>query len=475
MPSLIWFRRDLRVQDNPALVEACNHATTGVIALFILTPETWLKHAVSAVQINFILANLHELSVELEKLNIPLLIRSVNSFKSIPDLLEKLSQKFKIDSIYFNRQYEWDERARDAEIIKKLSYLSLGVNQFDDQVIIPPEKILNQQNEPFKVFTPFKKKWLSMAELDYKTPLRKPKAQLDLNIKSDTIPNQLEEFINPIPAVFMPKPGEAAAVKALRKFCNEPIVTYQKTRDYPALDATSHLSSYLAVGILSPGQCIARVMLEHNIFTFSEFFSNTGISTWVSELIWREFYKMILFHYPQVSKNRAFKPATEHLAWSYDETLFNKWCDGMTGFPLVDAGMRQLNQTGWMHNRLRMVTAMFLSKILFIDWRLGERYFSEKLIDYDLSANNGGWQWSASTGTDSVPYFRIFNPITQSKNFDAEGKFIRQFCPELLALSDKEIHDPFAAGISPSIISYPQKIVDYKIMREKTLQAFKSL
>ncbi len=473
MPNLVWFRRDLRTYDNPALFEACQHSNSGVIALFIVTPKTWLKHAMSAIQVTFLLNHLHELSKRLESLNIPLLIREVPSFEESYQVIEELILTLNIEGLYFNRQYEFDEQRRDNAICAKLEGTGRDVHLYHDQVIIPPERICNQQQEPFKVFTPFKKKWLSTVEHYYKTPLLSPPMQLKLTTEPDKVPSQVMGF-TPANMTHLPQPGEKAAIQKLTTFCNGPIQDYHTTRDFPALNATSHLSPYLALGILSPQQCITAVMQEQQL-TLLDFFNPTGPGTWVNELIWREFYKMIVFYFPDVCKHKPFKLSTEKLNWNHDERLFTKWCQGQTGFPLVDAAMRQLQQTGWMHNRLRMVTAMFLSKILFIDWRLGERYFSEQLIDADFSANNGGWQWSASTGTDAVPYFRIFNPITQSERFDKNGDFIRTFCQELAALDSKTIHDPYANGKSPLALNYPEKIIDYKKMREQTLSAFKLL
>jgi deoxyribodipyrimidine photo-lyase len=474
MPNLMWFRRDLRMRDNPALFEACESSYNGVIALFIITPETWKFHSISPLQIVFLLENLKILSKELKKKNIPLLIREASLFKDIPELMLKLVHEYNIESLFYNRQYEWDERQRDAAVTKTLQDIC-KIYTFDDQVIIPPEKILNQQQEPFKVFTPFKRKWLSLAENYLTQPLPMPASQFKLPFKSDAISTLLNELTITTKNIPFPPAGESAAIQKLTLFSAKNILHYQTTRDFPQMDATSHLSPYLALGILSPRQCISRVMAEQPLPFFADLFNKSGPAVWISELIWREFYKMIMFHFPQVCKYKAFKALTEKLPWRYDKKVFAKWCEGSTGFPLVDAAMRQLNQTGWMHNRLRMVTAMFLSKILFIDWRWGERYFSEHLIDIDFSANNGGWQWSASTGTDAVPYFRIFNPITQSEKYDSKGDFIRQFCPELSHLDSKVIHDPFAHGIKLTALHYPEKIVDYKKMRQCTLDAFKYL
>jgi len=471
MPNLIWFRRDLRLRDNPALFEACKQAHDGVLGLFVFTPKTWLRHGMGTKQISFLTENVQLLSQELFEHNIPLLIRETPYFKDIPELLANLVRKINIQTVYFNRQYEWDEYRRDQAVIETLQQLGCQVVQSDDQVIISPEHILNQQQQPFKVYTPFKRKWIALLPHYNLTPLPKPQQQITLPIARDSIPTHFNcsTYINWL------KPGEKSAIQRLRNFCQMPIADYQNSRDFPALDTTSRLSPYLAIGVLSIKQCIARAMLEQSISTTSNLLDKTSPAVWISELIWREFYKTISFHFPDICKHHAFQRATEQLEWNTDTDLFSRWCQGLTGFPLVDAAMRQLNQTGWMHNRLRMLSAMFLSKILHIDWRWGERYFSEQLIDADFSANNGGWQWCASTGTDAVPYFRIFNPITQSQRFDKDGSFIRQFCPELTHLDAKTIHDPFTFGIKSSVLNYPQKIVDYTKMRERTLAAFKAL
>ena len=476
MSNLMWFRRDLRVYDNPALSAACKNAADGpTLALFILTPQTWLSHEMAAIQVRFMLQNLIQLSQALETLNITLLIREVPTFQDVPTLIDAIVQDYRINAVYFNRQYEFDELKRDTAVIETLRRIGCITHRFDDQVLIPPEKTLTQQHSPFKVFTPFKRRWLELAESVYSPPLDKPKAQDKLLALPDSAPFAIKGFNEKIDAKYLPEPGESAAHQKLSAFCKNSILDYQKYRDFPFLDSTSHLSPYLALGVLSIRQCLAAVFMEQQIGSFSEFYNKSGPATWVSELIWRDFYKTIVFHYPEICKFKPFKTETNELNWSYDKILFQQWCEGKTGFPLIDAAMRQLNQTGWMHNRLRMLTAMFLSKILFIDWRWGERYFSQNLLDCDFSANNGGWQWCASTGTDAVPYFRIFNPILQSEKFDHQGCFIRKFCPELSHLDAKIIHDPYSRGIPYGNLPYPKKIIDYTSMRHATLLAFKQL
>ena len=258
----------------------------------------------------------------------------------------------------------------------------------------------------------------------------------------------------------------------MARFTSEQIHYYQDERDLPAKPGTSQLSTYLAAGVLSPRQCLHAALGSNN----GEFESGSpGVFTWVNELLWREFYKHVLVGFPRVSRHRAFKPETEYLPWRNAPAELAAWQEGRTGVPIVDAAIRQLLATGWMHNRLRMVVAMFLTKNLLIDWREGERFFMRHLIDGDLAANNGGWQWSASTGTDSVPYFRIFNPLSQSERFDSEGQFIKHWLPELAALNKKEVHNPASAGGLFGVANYPAPIVDLKKSRERALSAFKSL
>ena len=273
-----------------------------------------------------------------------------------------------------------------------------------------------------------------------------------------TIPASINNFSSTIPASYWPG-GEAIAHKRLKQFAQEKIDQYHAGRDFPAHNATSQLSPYLANGILSPRQCFtAAIQANHGKLTDGQL----GVDTWISELIWREVYKQILANFPRISMNQAFKQETEKWPWRHDQDLFSAWTKGQTGYPLIDAAMRQLHQTGWMHNRLRMVVAMFLTKDCFIDWRLGEKYFMQNLVDGDLAANNGGWQWAASTGCDAVPYFRVFNPVRQSERFDPEGVFIKTYCPELQSVPTKQLHDPFKHPIG---LNYPKPIIDYRNTR----------
>ncbi|MCY1406591.1 Deoxyribodipyrimidine photo-lyase [compost metagenome] len=266
--------------------------------------------------------------------------------------------------------------------------------------------------------------------------------------------------------------GETEAHDRLQRFIDEAVDDYQLQRDFPAVAGTSQLSPYLAAGVISPRQCLLRA-LGHNHGEFDS--GNSGLVTWINELIWREFYKHILNGYPRVSRHRAFRQETEALPWRHAPDELKAWQEGRTGIPIIDAAMRQLLATGWMHNRLRMIVAMFLTKNLLIDWREGERFFMRHLIDGDLAANNGGWQWSASTGTDAVPYFRIFNPVSQSRRFDSQGWFIKRWLPELADTDEKNIHSPMPPAQLFATSNYPQPIVDLGSSRQRALNAFKNL
>jgi deoxyribodipyrimidine photo-lyase len=471
MAQLVWFRKDLRVHDHSALTAACTAADkSGVVALFIITPETWQAHHVAACQIDFLLQNLRLLQKELATLNIPLLVRTTPKFQDIPELLAQLTQQHNISNIYFNNQYELDEHTRDQRVTTALTKLNCTVHRFDDTVLIAPEKLKTQADRPYTVYTPFKNAWLKyIAAHPTQYVLHpKPKPQAVIETQSDAIPDNITGFKH-VQDITWCNPGAAAAKKVFTAFLEHNIEHYADARNFPAIHGTSQLSPYLNLGIMSARQCAAPLL------EFLDYHHHApqaeGQRIWLQELIWREFYQGVIFNFPQVCRGKPFKTNTDKLPWQYDPQLLTAWQQGQTGFPIVDAGMRQLNQTGWMHNRVRMICAMFLSKNLLLDWRLGEHYFSKQLLDGDFAANNGGWQWCASTGTDAVPYFRIFNPTEQSKRFDPNGDYLRHYCPELANLDNHDIHNP------PDLFrgDYPLPIIDYKSSRERVLAAFKSL
>jgi deoxyribodipyrimidine photo-lyase len=463
----MWFRHDLRVYDNPALAAACKGGGP-VIAIYVFTPEQLRQHQVGDTKLRFTLETLVELKRDLAQLNIPLLALLGTDYTSSIHIVTKLAQQYKVAAVHANSELELNEQQRDRKAEIALQQAATPIFFHRDQTILSPKSVLTGEATPYRVFTPFKRAWIKQitpADLD---TLQRPQKLPRLSIES-TPDEEVLSWQAPTLANTYWKAGSDEAHKRLDLFTQSTIERYKNERDFPSLDSTSQLSPYLAVGAISLRSCL-RQALQVNHFEWDS--GSQGILTWISELIWREFYKHLSFHYPELSKGVAFNPKTNHISWSRNQVLLSQWQRGETGFPLVDAGMRQLNGMGWMHNRLRMVTAMFLTKQLFIDWRLGEAYFMQKLIDGDYAANNGGWQWSASTGADAAPYFRVFNPIRQSERFDPEGTFIKTWIPELAKLESKHIHDP--SPIERQITGYPLPIVDQKSSVEHVKQTFKA-
>ena len=469
--QLIWLRSDLRISDNTALAAACERGPT--VALWIASPEQWQAHDDAPCKVDFWLRNVRELRQQLEALNIPLLIRTTDTWAQVPQTLLHLCRQHSIEAVHWNDEYGVNEQRRDAGVRDTLEDAGIGVTTYLDQLLFKPGTILTRSGGYFQVFSQFKKVCLERLQVGAPPSAARLKKQNPLSVHSDPIPRQIEGFAPPSKALQALWPaGEAEAQARLQRFVDEAIEDYDVARDLPARPGTSQLSAYLAAGVISPRQCLHAALAGNQGELDS---GNRGIQTWISELIWREFYKHILVGYPQVSMHRAFREHTEALAWRKAPEELKAWQEGRTGFPLIDAAMRQLLETGWMHNRLRMVVAMFLSKNLLIDWREGERHFMRHLIDGDLSANNGGWQWSASTGTDSVPYFRIFNPVTQSQRFDPQGRFIAHWLPELEHLDARAIHFPVKSAKHSAKSSYTQPIVSLDSSRRRALEAFKSL
>ena len=469
--QLLWLRNDLRIQDNTALAAALQAGPT--VAVFLLSPEQWLAHDDAACKVDFWLRNLIELQKKLATLNVPLLIRYAAEWQQAPKVIAELCQQLNISAVQVNIEYGIHESQRDLAVGALLVDQGILFHSHLDQLLFKPGSVLTQTGTYFKVFSQFKKICYQRLYDYLPETIATPKAQAALDIASDAIPNAVAGFAATDPSVQALWPaGEQAAQQRLQTFAEQAIDDYLDHRDIPALPGTSQLSAYLAAGVISVRQCLHAALAANQ----GEFDSGKpGVVTWINELLWREFYKHILVGYPKVSRSRAFKPETEFLAWRHSPKDLLAWQQGRTGFPIIDAAMRQLLATGWMHNRLRMVVAMFLTKNLLIDWREGERFFMQHLIDGDLAANNGGWQWSASTGTDAVPYFRIFNPISQSQRFDPKGTFIRHWVPELKHLSDKEIHQPKLLTGLFGTADYPKPIVDLSASRQRALSAFKDL
>ena len=471
MNQLLWLRCDLRLTDNTALTAAMQAGPT--IALYLITPGQWLAHDDAPCKVDFWLRNLADLSRRLAELNVPLLIRSVDNWQVVPDALREICREQRIASVHVNDEYGVHEMRRDEAVANALAGEGIGLRRHLDQLLFAPGRVATLGGTCFKVYSQFRKVCYSRLATAMPSCLPVPQAQAPLGIASDPLPERVEGFEAPAETLRALWPaGEAAARERLARFAEEDMADYQMRRDFPAEAGTSQLSPYLAAGVISPRQCL-HAALDANRGEFSS--GNPGAVTWINELLWREFYKHILVGYPRVSMGRAFKPETEALPWRDAPKDLQAWQQGRTGFPVVDAAMRQLLATGWMHNRLRMIVAMFLTKNLLIDWREGERWFMRHLIDGDLAANNGGWQWSASTGTDSVPYFRLFNPLSQSQKFDPDGRFLRQWLPELASLNRRDIHNPSAMGGLFGVADYPRPLVDLSASRARALAAFRNL
>lgn len=471
MKGLVWFREDLRIIDNPALYHAAQSCKAGIIALYLIDISMWKQHHMAACRVEFILEGLTQLRQDLEKLNIPLQVIDVNSH-SIPEILLKFIKTHDVQALFFNKQFELNEQKRDQNVVDVLTKQGIKCEIFQESCILPPGTILNKQGQFFQIFTAYKRAWQTSFLEKNLVCYPAPKKQKPIHLSLNLIPNKLAGVSSPVPHKLWPA-GEKAANNHLNHFIENSIQDYHRTRDYPAIAGTSQLSPYLSAGMISARQCFLTAAKKNDYRINS---GQTGIVTWLSELIWRDFYKHLLVANPRVCMYQPYKLETQKLLWNENPDFLEAWQQGRTGFPFVDAGMRQLNQTGWMHNRLRMVTAMFFTKNCFLDWRKGEKYFINHLIDGDLAANNGGWQWCASTGTDAAPYFRIFNPVLQGKRFDPQGEFIKKYCPELRDFNEKEIHEPFK--FNPDLAkknNYPTPILDLKKTAQATVAAFKKI
>jgi deoxyribodipyrimidine photo-lyase len=469
--QLIWLRTDLRHYDNTALSAAAKRGPTA--AVYLISPEQWQAHDDAPCKVDFWLRNLRTLSDSLQQLNIPLLIRTAPTWDQASAVLLELCQQLDVQAVHVNEEYGINETRRDKEVAQSLEARGIEFHRYLDQLLFQPGSILTQSGSYFQVFSQFRRICYNRLHMALPRIVARPDSQAPLNIVPDSIPESVSGFAAPSESLRALWPaGEKEAQQRLAQFADEQIHFYQDERDLPAKPGTSQLSTYLAAGVISPRQCLHAALHSNN----GEFESGSpGVFTWITELLWREFYKHILVGYPRVSRHRAFRPETEYLSWRNAPDELAAWKQGRTGFPIIDAAIAQLLETGWMHNRLRMVVAMFLTKNLLIDWREGERFFMQHLIDGDLAANNGGWQWSSSTGTDSVPYFRIFNPLTQSERFDPEGRFIKHWLPQLADLNKKQVHNPASIGGLFGVANYPAPMVNLSQSRERALSAFKSL
>ena len=445
MTSIWWIRRDLRLTDNPALHSALEAG--GVIPVFIIDPAFASQ---SPRRRSFLYEGLSSLNRNLRSRGSYLVIRAGKPV----DVLCQLIQETNSTTIFTEEDYTSYARKRDSLVASQLP-----LQLIHGQTVHHPEFVKKADGKPYTIYTPYSKVWKSLLQ-DIKLIPAPKNLNTPSGIKSESIPTFESNPLFPA--------SETEALRRLTDFMSERIFAYAETRNRMDLDGTSALSPYLRFGMLGLRQAVSAAKQAWTKSESAE--EKSGAEIWLNELIWREFYIQILHQFPQVRQN-AFNPALSNIPWQNNESEFSAWKNGLTGMPIVDAAMRQLKETGWMHNRARMIVASFLVKDLLIDWRWGEAWFMENLLDGDIAANNGGWQWTAGTGTDAAPYFRIFNPVLQSAKFDPNGDYIRKWVPELRGVNAKEIHAPWENKIK--VTGYPDKpIVEHGIVKERTLKAY---
>jgi deoxyribodipyrimidine photo-lyase len=454
MTILLWHRRDLRLHDNSALYRASVEGKP-LLPLFILDPGIISAEDTAPVRVDFLLASLQRLREDYRALGGDLWIRQGEPLT----VIRALVQQADIQEIHWNDDVEPYSHQRDETVKNALQELGVRVIIHQDQMLHGPGSVLTQSNQPYTVYTPFWRNWSSQKKLKpFPTPTVIQPPNLSLAI--GTIPTLKQLGLShqiPLPPI-----GEEAALEQLDKFCDKSIFDYDEHRNFPADVGTSQLSPYLKFGVLGirkAWECTEHALLHRQA---------VGITIWQQELCWREFYKHILFHVPRVAYEN-YLTQYNSFVWDENKEYFERWCAGETGYPMVDAAMRQLNETGWMHNRSRMIVASFLTKDLLIPWSWGERYFMQKLLDGDQSANNGGWQWSASMGTDPKP-LRIFNPVTQANRFDPQTAYVRRWVPELEPAKTVEI----LSNKNLEVYGYPKPMVDHAIQQRIYKERYKA-
>lgn len=457
MAVLVWFHHELRTHDNPLMQQAATH-TGPIYAVYCDTPSQWQKQHHSPARCSYQLQRLIALRAELAEHNIPLIVLEGCDYASSIALVLEQCDTLKVDTLLAGAEYGLWERQRDEKLRQAIANTTLDFRLVTTQTLLAPGTLRTGSGQFYRVFTPFSKAWLNrLPELpppSAKSAQNSSMPSCDLGLSDAQLAKRAKIAID-IPV------AESQVLEQLRQFIEQRSDAYQATRDFPAQTGTSRLSTALAHGVISTRQAVALLQPHEQ---------TDGAKCWLNELIWREFYIHLLAEFDSISYGIAFKEQTRNIHWDDNREAELAWQRGETGIPIVDAGMRQLNQTGWMHNRVRMLTAAFFCKNLWLDWRRGERYFMSHLIDGHLASNNGGWQWSASTGTDAAPYFRVFNPETQSRKFDPEGQYLRRYLPELHDLDAKSIHNPTLAQRRAR--HYPEAIVELKASRARAIELF---
>ena len=479
--ALVWLRRDLRAEDNAALCHALS-AARRVWCAFVFDSEILDPLPRADRRVEFIRDSLVDLDAQLRALaaahgvdGVGLIVRHGPARQVLPALAVELG----VQAVYANHDDEPAALARDAQVRGTLADAGIVLHTSKDHVVFERGELLTGSGGPYSVFTPYKGNWLKTVTPEHLQPWPVARhaaalAPLPPALAAVGVPTLQDTGFAATNLHQLKMPSGSAGAQVLLDDFLDRIDDYEATRNFPAVKGPSYLSTHLRFGTVSVRR-LAREAHQRMVG------GSHGAEVWLSELIWRDFYHQVLHHHPRVV-GHSFKPAYDAIRWEHGkhaQALFDAWCAGRTGYPIIDAAMAQINQTGYMHNRLRMVVASFLTKDLGIDWRWGEAYFATHLNDFDLAANNGGWQWAASTGCDAQPYFRIFNPVSQSEKFDAQGRFIRRYLPQLAALPDKLIHAPWlarpidlaAAGITLGE-TYPLPVVAHDAARERTLQRF---
>jgi deoxyribodipyrimidine photo-lyase len=469
--ALVWFRRDLRVDDHAALSHALR-AARAVWCAFVFDSNILDPLPRADRRVELIRDSVAELDEALAEQGGGLIVLRGDPVAEIPRLARELG----VAAVYTNHDDEPYSRSRDAGVWRALANDGIDFRTRKDHVVFERGEVLTASGTPFSVFTPYKRAWLARVTGEHLAPhgvAEHAAALAPAPSGGRGVPALAELGFEATDVREHAEPGARAANRLLQEFLAR-IDRYADTRDFPAVDGPSRLSVHLRFGTVSI-RALARAAYERTQA------GSHGAEVWLSELIWRDFYQQVLFHHPHVTEH-AFRREYDAVQWEQGpaaDAAFRAWCTGRTGYPLVDAAMRQLNETGYMHNRLRMVTASFLTKDLGVDWRRGERYFAQQLNDFELASNNGGWQWAASTGADAQPYFRMFNPVSQSEKFDASGDFIRRYVPELATLPAPAVHAPWRAGEAELAASgvrlgktYPAPIVDHAQARKRALERY---
>lgn len=469
-PVIVWFRRDLRLSDHTALARALESGAP-ILPIFIFDPTILRTARISTLRLRFLIDALHSLDTSLRRFQARLIVRRGEPLSVLRTLIDQTQAR----ALYFNRDYSPLAVGRDSQLAESLC---IPIHAYDDAVLLPPQAVLKADGKPYHVYTPYKNAWNKLSKpaiQSYELVPQHFASADEFGLDHQPIPT-LTELGHAHTSISL-SASEAAAQRALSAFLDDGLTAYDKQRNFlpaqpfsqPRPVGSSYLSPYVRMGLLSPRQLYWAARQAYAQATDEA--AQQSIATWVSELTWREFYIQILAHYPYVLR-RDFVGTYETLEWRYAPSDLDAWKHGMTGYPIVDAAMRQLRAIGWMPNRARMIVASFLTKHLLIHWREGDLHFMRYLLDGDPAANNGGWQWSAGTGTDAQPYYRIFNPVAQSKKFDTDGSYIRAWLPELRHLSAKDVHAPWKMSCPPK--DYPPPIVEHVFARQRALAAFKA-